>query len=166
MAGFISKSRKWAVLIAALLIGGLLGATQIAPALVDDQDIVTGELKIIKNLGGDWPSGAFIFTWDCTDGQSGQATFPDDFTGANFDTGQEYEIGTTCTVEETDGVLSVSDFFVSTQIENGPGFQPINPRDIDINNSQGTNTIKFMNDPRPDCEDPYQDKLCVPTLTP
>jgi hypothetical protein len=105
----------------------------------------TGELKIVKNLGGGWPDGAFVFTWDCTDGQSGQATFPDDFTGANFISPQEYPIGTVCTVEETDGVLSVDDYNVTTSIE-GTGFAPINPRDVPINNSVGLNTIQYMNE--------------------
>jgi hypothetical protein len=112
-------------------------------------DDTTGELKIIKNLGGQWPDGAFIFTWDCTDGQSGSATFPDDFTGANFETNEEYPLGTICTVEETDGVLSVSDYNVSTHIESSAGFQAINPRDVPINNSTGQNVIQYKNDPKP-----------------
>ena len=131
-----------AIAAAALLAGGVAAAPG-ADAGGPPND-TTGELKIVKNLGGGWPDGAFIFTWECTDGQTGQATFPDAFTGANFISPQEYEIGTVCKVEETNGVLSVSDYEVTTSVE-GSAFEAINPRNVPINNSVGLNTIQYKN---------------------
>ncbi|NNF88446.1 MAG: hypothetical protein EX267_04640 [Acidimicrobiia bacterium] len=151
MGTSIRRTAVWLVLGALAIAGAAwlaMGASATidagAPPVTGD---VTGELKIVKNLGGNWPDGAFVFTWECTDGQSGSATFPDDFTGANFETGEEYPIGTVCAVEETDGVFSVSDYNVTTHIEGTAGFQAINPRDVPINNSTGQNVIQYMNDP-------------------
>jgi len=151
MGTSIRRTVLWLVL-AALAIAAAAWMAMGASATIDAgappaTDDVTGELKIVKNLGGNWPDGAFIFTWDCTDGQSGSALFPDDFNGANFESGEEYPLGTVCTVEETDGVLSVSDYEVTTHIESTAGFQAINPRDVPIDNSVGQNTIQYMNDP-------------------
>lgn len=150
MGTSIRRTVLWLVL-AALAIAAAAWMAMGASATIDAgappvTGDVTGELKIVKNLGGNWPDGAFIFTWDCTDGQSGSATFPDDFTGANFETDEEYPLGTVCTVEETDGVLSVDDYDVTTHIEGTAGFQAINPRDVPINNSTGQNVIQYMNE--------------------
>lgn len=138
----------WLILAALAIASAALFATGGGTALGTDVGArpggETGELKIVKNLGGGWPDGAFIFTWDCTDGQSGQATFPDDFTGANLISPQQYPLGTVCTVEETDGVLSVDDYDVATSVEGSP-FEALNPRDVPINNSVGLNTIQYKN---------------------
>ncbi len=107
-----------------------------------------GTLKIVKNLGGGWPDGAFIFHWECDDNDTtkGSATFPDDFTGANYTVTPDIPVGTNCWVEETDGTLSVSDYLVTTHIESAAGFQAINGRNVPIDNSKGLNTIQFMNE--------------------
>lgn len=149
MGTSIRRTTIWLVLAALSIAAAAwmtvgVSADASAPAPKD------GRLKIIKERGGGiggWPAGAFIFNWSCnTDpAHTGNVTFPDDFTGAQFDTGVEYPAGTTCTVEEKNGTLSVSDYSVTTQIEAGGGFAAINPRNIDINNASGQNTIKFKN---------------------
>jgi hypothetical protein len=144
MGTSIRRTTIWLVL-ATLFIGAAARATSGATATPGAQP-TTGRLKIIKNLGGGWPDGAFMFTWTCDDGQNGRVTFPDEFTGANFTTTQDYPLGTKCTVEETDGVLSVSDYDVTTHIESTAGFQSINPRVVPIDNSAGQNTIQYQND--------------------
>ncbi len=140
----------FALIVAVITIAGLANSSATpqleagAPAIGNAEP--TGVLKIIK--AGNWSSDAFIFTWDCDNGVSGQANFSGDFTGANYTVSPELPLGTICTVEETDGSLSVSNYLVTTHTEAQAGFQAINPRDVSIDNSTGFNTIQFMNDPK------------------
>ncbi len=76
----------------------------------------------------------------------GSATFPDDFTGANYTVTPDFPVGTNCWVEETDGTLQVSDYLVTTHIESAAGFQAINGRSVPIDDSKGFNTIQFVNE--------------------
>lgn len=153
----------FALVVAIGAVAGLASAGQ-GRTLLDagaqpTNDEPMGELKIVKNLGGGWPTDAFIFTWDCDDGQSGAETFTSDFTGANRTVDASFPIGTVCHVTETSGSLNVGDYDVTTHIEGTAGFQAINGRDVPIDNSTGTNTIQFMNSVKP-CE-PYSNNCDV-----